>query len=235
MIDGCSIKGVRESNQDAFAIGVVHEGMMDIRLSSRGDEERFSDTTSLPEGCILILVADGMGGLSNGEQASFLTLNCFLEMINDVPIDTIDLTGKITDTVKRVSSDLRVYCPDSGSTIVGAIICGDVAWIFNVGDSKCIATDGSRIYRSEDHSPDQDCGSNYITAYMGMDGDFDVHIDLLYGFSSILLFSDGLNPLFIKEGFTVFDSVYTCDEMCQRSLDLGSTDNITCVMYSKGV
>lgn len=234
MIDGCSLVGCRDANQDAFATARVEDGTMLIRLYSHGEEENYSSETNLPDNSSVLLVADGMGGLENGEQASFLAIDSFLERLNSCFEERADLTDQITATIEYASSEVISNCPGSGTTLVGLINIGEVSWIFNVGDSKCIARSGERLFRSIDHSPDQSCQSNIITSYVGMEEGLQINIDVVYRCDSALLFTDGLNPLFLEEGFHLLDDTSGCEPMCQKAIEKGSTDNVTCVRYRFG-
>ncbi len=234
MIDGCSLIGVREMNQDAFATATVEDGTMAIRFYNRGEEEHYSSGTALPDGTQILLVADGMGGLENGEQASFLTIDSVLDRLNSGFEEHADLTDEIIAMIEYASSEVTANCPGSGSTLVGMIKIGEIAWIFNVGDSKCIARSGERLFRSIDHSPDQSCESSVVTSYMGMEEGLQINVDVVYRCDSALLFSDGLNPLFLESGFRLLDDPSDCRSMCQQAIDKGSTDNVTCVMYRSG-
>ena len=117
MIEFCSLKGVRDTNQDALAVITAARGTMDVRMIHHDGRDDYTDSTDMPDGMEILLVTDGMGGLENGDQASFLTLNFFLESLQSEFRERIDMTDEIRRIVQRTSDDVRDNCPGSGSTL----------------------------------------------------------------------------------------------------------------------
>ncbi len=230
MIDYCSLMGKRSQNQDALTVVTVSDGIMDVRMVHHDAPDDYTDSTDLPDGLEILLVADGIGGMEMGDQASFLTLTFFLENLQSGFQERMDMSEKIYETIQMVSADLRDNCPNSGSTLVGMMTMGRVSWVFNVGDSKCVLDTRGQHIRTEDHSPSQNCDTNIITAYIGMEGTVPVNIIPVGDCGNAVLFTDGLNPMFRERGLSIADSPETAEELCGMSIDKGSTDNVTCII-----
>ena len=124
---------VRENNEDCIAIGywVSQESME----SARG----FQHALDTPFACI---VADGMGGHNDGEQASLLVARSLARRLPAFGPE------KIAASVRAVNAELYAHTGENpalagmGSTVVGLAVHGASLAIFNVGDS--------RAYRIED-------------------------------------------------------------------------------------
>ena len=230
MIEYCSLKGLRENNQDALAVITVRDSNMEVRTVHHDEPDDYTDSTPLPEGTELLLVADGMGGLAEGDQASYLTLTFFLDNLQSGFEERIDMSGRIQEVIQRTSPDLRDNCPDSGSTLVGLMTVGRISWMFNVGDSKCLLDTHGRRVRSVDHSATQDCDSNIINAYIGMEGEVPANIVPIGDCGNAILFTDGLNPVFLERGLDLVDSKESAEFLCRQAIQKGSQDNVTCIV-----
>jgi protein phosphatase len=118
---------VRENNEDCIAIGfwVSQETLESAR--------RFDHVLDQPFACI---VADGMGGHNDGEQASLLVARSLARRLSASGLENI------ASSVRSVNAELYAQIRDNpssasmGSTAVGfAAYKGKLA-IFNVGDSR---------------------------------------------------------------------------------------------------
>ena len=118
---------VRDNNEDCIAIGFwVSQETME---AARG----FEHALDLPFACI---VADGMGGHNDGEQASLLVARNLARRLT--------LTGpkKIDASMRAVNAELFAHVGENpalagmGSTAVGLVAHGSRLAIFNVGDSR---------------------------------------------------------------------------------------------------
>lgn len=230
MIDACSLQGPRENNEDAFMAVAVCDGEMDVRFTHHGSADDYTDSTSLPDGIEILLVSDGMGGLNDGEQASYLTLMLLLDELQSSLEDRMDLSEVIRGAVSRTSEGLRDNCPGSGATLVGMITSGYVSWVFNVGDSRCVMRADLGTLSTKDHSYK---GSSGLTSFIGVEGGPDVNITVVGGVTDAVLFSDGLYPLFDSVGMAILDSTDSAESLCERAIELGSKDNTTCVVVHR--
>ena len=118
---------VRENNEDCIAIGywVSQETMESART--------FHHQLDLPFVCI---VADGMGGHNDGEQASLLVARGIARRLPAFGSD------KIASSVRAVNAELYAHVGEHpelagmGSTAVGLAVHDKSLVVFNVGDSR---------------------------------------------------------------------------------------------------
>jgi serine/threonine protein phosphatase PrpC len=126
---------VRENNEDCLAIG--YWTSQESMEAARG----FRHTLDEPFACV---VADGMGGHNDGEQASLLVARSLARRLPALGPE------KIVSSVRAVNAELYAHVGENpalagmGSTAVGLAVHGTGVAIFNVGDS--------RAYRVADHS-----------------------------------------------------------------------------------
>ena len=93
----------------------------------------------------LFIVADGMGGHLNGREASRiaieqLTTTILRALTTGLPLDDATLRRLLKEGVKHADETLRTRNLnerlDMGTTITGALLVNDMAYIVNVGDSR---------------------------------------------------------------------------------------------------
>jgi serine/threonine protein phosphatase PrpC len=93
----------------------------------------------------LFIVADGMGGHLNGQEASRLTIEIMateiLQAMNSVqPLDDATLRSLLANSVEHASAQLRDNNVnkrlDMGTTITAALVVDDIGYVVNVGDSR---------------------------------------------------------------------------------------------------
>ncbi len=118
---------VRDNNEDCIAIGfwVSQETLEAAR--------RFDNALDLPLACV---VADGMGGHNDGEQASLLVAQNLSRRL------TVSGTDKIDVAMRAVNAELFAHVGKNpqlagmGSTAVGLVAHEGRIGVFNVGDSR---------------------------------------------------------------------------------------------------
>jgi len=112
--------GSRESQQDCFIISDI------------------SNTELCEQKGILGVVADGMGGMADGAEASAIVSRTMLQYFNEVPssgrpeLDLLNMVNIANDNVCRYMTGRD----PGGSTVVAAIIQGDHFHWITVGDSR---------------------------------------------------------------------------------------------------
>lgn len=111
----------------------------------------------------LFMVADGMGGHSDGELASATVVRVSAtQLLNKVylPIltkadmaDRTPITEALDDAFQLAHSNLIEDIPTGGTTLTAAVIIGNLAHIAHVGDSRIYIISEDRIEQlSRDHS-----------------------------------------------------------------------------------
>ena len=148
-----------------------HQGKRDYQEDSFGFSDTSSDIT-LKKG-ILAVVADGMGGLTNGKQVSSQVVSSLLEWFNSensICNNSLDIKNAVT----HINADIcRTFCVNgrvtSGSTIVTAFIKnGTLSWLC-VGDSRIYLKRGGRLYQlNEDHDLLNNLLDLYISGEYGL-------------------------------------------------------------------
>jgi len=124
--------GARENQEDAFAFSDLGDGKL---VATKG---------------ILAILADGMGGLANGEQASQAAVNTFLREYNDK--EENEAAAKFLLRAATVANaavfDLAYNNGDEielGTTLVAALINGNSMHTISVGDSRIYLFDQENL------------------------------------------------------------------------------------------
>lgn len=122
------IKRAKEPNQDNI---LVIEGI------------RIVEGRAQPWG--LFIVADGMGGHLNGQEASRIAIEIVATTALQVlttsqPLTEESVLSLLRDGVQKASVELRrrnlADRQDMGTTLTGAVVVDDMAYVMNVGDSR---------------------------------------------------------------------------------------------------
>jgi len=228
-IDACSLKGRRPGNEDSYLIAEAEAGRMRVDMFHHDAADGYEFSANLPDGTLLLIVADGVGGAPNGEDASYIASTHFLDNLDGYWGDGGDAPSAILSAARSTSSSVSVAFPGSASTIVGLLFVGNRCWAFNAGDSRCVADDGGEVFVTRDHVLEE--GSNAITSYMGArDPDVRIH-EFSIPPSRAVLFSDGLQPCLPASARSILDYPGTASALCHKAFECGSTDNITCIIY----
>ncbi len=209
---------------------------------------------TLPDGRMLMAVADGMGGHAAGEVASALALETLSDAVQQ---------GQALDDAFRLANErVHVKARDPGkqgmgTTLVAMLLDGDSYQIANVGDSRCYLVDGDGARRiTEDHSfvteaikrgqsEEQAMASQWkdvLTRCIGTEPE--VEVDLFGPFpvdpnTAILLCSDGLykvlsdadlSGMFAKSG----GPRGAAQSLVANAYEAGSDDNISVAIAEFG-
>lgn len=198
----------------------------------------------------VFLVADGMGGHSQGEVASQTVVDAFLGFSTRTWLTSDDLV----DAVQRASNDINRLAGQGrspGSTLSGVALTvqsGMPCWlVFNIGDSRTfLFRDDGLTQISVDHSAAvrakaagaPPVAQNVITRALGAGLALPVAdqwlIPALQG-DRVLVCSDGLtnevSPELISATLMSFDDPQdVANSLVQAALNAGGRDNITVVV-----
>jgi protein phosphatase len=161
---GISDRGrVRQTNQDQFLIAGLNRGML-VRQTSLDVADQTQLNGELQGQ--LLLVADGMGGLSNGDRASELAvrtvtsyvLNTMSWFLSLDPEREDDLVDDLVAALARCEATLRGDDgePDPrrmGTTLTMAYVLWPRLYVVHAGDTRCyLFRDGELRQLTEDHS-----------------------------------------------------------------------------------
>ena len=210
---------------------------------------------TLPDGRVLVAVADGMGGHAAGGVASALAL----EVLREAVIDGADLATGCVLANGRVYAQASAE-PDKlgmGTTLVTMLADGHEFVIANVGDSRAYRIDSDGVHRlTEDHSYVAEAirggqseeearrspWRNALTRAIG--SGLDVKVDVfgpfpLEGDLVVLLCSDGLFKALsdgeIRQLFAASaDAGDAARALVAAAYEAGSDDNITVVVAEHG-
>lgn len=227
---------LRQSNQDAYAIGELTQGAWAV-------------------------VCDGMGGHLGGNVASAMARDVITDRIKDnvrINMSAVSVRNMLESAIVTANADIydrshkEASLAGMGTTCVAAVCINSVAVIANVGDSRCYLLRGDTITQlTKDHSYVQalvDAGTitpeeanehhmkNMITRALGLEDDIDVDffdVEITEG-DRLLLCSDGLTNhvsnekmLNLINGSEAFDYA---DKLVKEANKNGGTDNITVVV-----
>lgn len=209
----CQHIGARGSQQDAFGFS---------------DKD---DLAFVAHGGVVAVVADGMGGMANGGEASHLAVRAFLHAYmakladETVPIALHRALDEANQTVITLSHDVGEE--NVGTTLVAAVIHGDDLHWVSVGDSRLyLWRKGQLTQLSEDHiyakDLDRDAANGHIsredaenhperpslTSYLGLDPlemiDQNPMPFTLFAGDRLFLCSDGLYAALEENEFSLF-------------------------------
>jgi len=235
----------RESNEDDFLC---------VDLSR--------EIETLKASVYLLLVADGVGGHQGGDQASSLaseTLRTFLRARLSKPAASLDWPNLLEEAC--LEANTRIFAraaQDSalngmGSTLVAALVVGNLAFLVNVGDSRAYLVRRKEIRQlSQDHSwaeeqrrmrslseeeINQSPFKHMITRSLGYEASVKVDsFRISLGEDEyLLLCTDGLYGILTdREMWKVFKKQKEVERICRRLIQeadqAGSKDNITAVV-----
>ena len=226
---------VRQQNQDAFAI------------------------RNLPDGRVIALVCDGMGGARAGNIASAMAVKLFTE-------EFLRTSGREEERMRKAAAlaNREVFqrslrdedCAGMGTTLVAALAGEGGAVILNEGDSRAYHINQEGIVLvTRDHSLVADLvergeltreearrhpNKNLITRALGADPDLmaDCFRQSLEPGEYLLLCSDGLSNI-VTEQEMLYEVIHGegDESCCQRLLDIalsrGAPDNVTAVLIRR--
>lgn len=216
-----------------------NEDYLDIRRSAHG---------------LLLVVCDGMGGHRGGERASRLAAEKFAGTVTAAAegedIETLLRRG--VDTANQaITEEAQANAEYSGmgTTLVAALLRGEIAHIVNVGDSRAYRYESGTLERiTRDHSHVWELVEqgviteeaaeihpqrNVITrALGGRNAEPDIYEIRLGPGDILLLCTDGLHGMIQAHDIAAAlaahaDPARTCDDLVERALAAGGRDNVS--------
>jgi PPM family protein phosphatase len=232
---GITHKGtVRDNNEDCIAIGFwVSQETLDVAKS-------FEHALDLPFACV---VADGMGGHNDGEQASLLVAKNLARRL------TVSGTEKVDMAMRAVNAELFAHVGKNpelagmGSTAVGLAAHGARLAIFNVGDSRAyklgekglmqLSTDDSMVQNWKAGSG-KERTTMLLQCFGGRDTFTDiqphVHTEPCVPGSTYLLCCDGLYETLPEDRMAALigeDLQQSAEALLRAALEGKARDNVT--------
>lgn len=128
------LEKLEQEKKNAITVGRAHN------IGARPSQQDSMGTTPVYQGQgILAVVADGMGGLSGGDQVSQRIVMDMLSMGAQIPMGQMD--GILLQMVNRVNENVNAMLgPEglykSGSTLVAVLACDGMFQWLSVGDSR---------------------------------------------------------------------------------------------------
>lgn len=243
-ITASTMQGRRESNQDSYGWVAVSSGAM-LGSTSYGDIEPASD---MRDDFLLAVVCDGMGGLTDGAEASRLVVEGMIDWaVISAEIDTDEARRSMLDRIAEMERMVMNWYPGSGTTL-SAVLASEHRWMsIHLGDSRCYAFSKDGSWRTEDHSPteamfrkgiisedDMHHGpmGNVLSAYIGDDhADKTVIEEIPHGWNRLVLCTDGAFSNIDSELFkNISSQAPNAEWIISSGYDAGSKDNITAIV-----
>ena len=233
--------------------GITHRGVV------REQNQDSYAWQRLPDGRIIALVCDGMGGARAGNVASTMATELFMEQFDpNVPASDADLARmeRAAACANEAIFHRSIHdeaCSGMGTTLVAVLTGEREALILNEGDSRAYYVAPEGIVRiTRDHSLVEDLvergelteeqarihpHKNLITRALGSEPTLrcDSFRRKLDPGSYLLLCSDGLSNL-VSDQEILYEVIHGEDDAscCHRLLDIalhrGAPDNVTAVL-----
>ena len=225
---------VRDNNQDCIAIGFW------ISQETLDAARQFDQALDQPFACI---VADGMGGHSDGEKASLFVAKSLVRRL------LTQGTAGIVASMRAVNAELFAETRENpegegmGSTVVGLAAHMEQLAIFNIGDSRAYKlVEGKLTQMSLDHSMQQNwkAGSGVerntklLQSFGGRKAftDIEPHVVLepCAAGSTYLICCDGLYETLLEEEMAALigkDLKASAEALLRAALEKKARDNVT--------
>ena len=208
----------------------------------------------------LLAVADGMGGLEQGEVASQLAIQLLNDLFaqerpDDVALALKQAYRRANEAIYRQASEAAQAA--MGTTLVSAVIRGKYATIANVGDSRAYLIRANQLTQvTQDHSVVADRVArgeiredearvspqrNLLTQALGTHESLDRRMPSVYELTllpedRLLLCSDGFFDVLVDDDYLLNVSVDDPQGSAVRLAELatrrGTTDNVSAVVVA---
>lgn len=227
----------------------------------REQNQDYYDIERIDPNLGLGIVCDGMGGAKAGNVASRLAVETFLEKARSIPLELWRTEPEAILHSAAEQANEAVYfragtdndCRGMGTTMVAALVTGEMAYLLNIGDSRAYLVRSEGITRiTRDHSvvealvargeitPEQarqHPQKNLITRVLGGESKLraDLYRQALSPGDTLLLCSDGLTNM-VTDQEILYEVLHggPMEDCCRRLLDItltrGASDNVTIVL-----
>ncbi|MFI3324761.1 MAG: Stp1/IreP family PP2C-type Ser/Thr phosphatase [Clostridia bacterium] len=230
---------VRNSNQDAYAFGIVSDN------------------------CCWSVVCDGMGGANGGNVASEIAVNTAQTILKEKMQESLtedELIELSSVCISKANTNVFAKAFDEpslkgmGTTMIVTLVNGDDICISHVGDSRVYRFSDDKVVQiTQDHSYVQELVNrgeitketarvhphrNIITRSVGIHSTVEIDSALIKANAKdlIILCSDGLSSYLTEEDFEriIKDNEIEnlCDVLIEFALKKGGADNITVSVIS---
>lgn len=228
----------------------------DIGHQRKENQDRVAKFTA-PDGTLLVVVADGIGGSRSGDVAAQITVDHLGRQFQAVsPNSSLEAIRWFAREVQLINDEILQKSTENpkyqgmGTTLVAAIIFDQAMVVANIGDSRgYVLHDNLLTQVTIDHSLVNELvkhgditeeearnypQNNIITRAIGVSADARIEVnrfDLGAG-DQILLCSDGLSKMITREQMMgVLESDLSLTEKCSQLIKManeaGGPDNIT--------
>ncbi|TWU01620.1 PP2C family protein-serine/threonine phosphatase [Neorhodopirellula pilleata] len=143
---------------DSHRFGAGKPGHLVVFSRTCPDKDEPNDDSAavirLPDGALVMAVADGVGGAPLGYKASAIAVQCIAESLQD-RIDGSDLRPAILDGIERANAEILDMGTGAATTISIVEVQNRIARGYQVGDSMAmiVGQRGTMKWRSTSHSP----------------------------------------------------------------------------------
>lgn len=231
--------------QASTHIGLVRATNQDVALAEE-----------LPDGRLLLLVADGVGGLPGGEVASRTAVDAAAEAVRAGAAEEPEavLRVAIATANAAVRAGQQGHLDRMSTTLVAAVIRDRTAWVANIGDSRAYLVAGGEARQlTLDHSwveesiraglmdpgdPLAALSRHIITRAIGLEAEADVDVfgpvDVPAG-SALLLCTDGLHGVLDDQAIADVVAASGDDragDLVSAVLTAGAPDNVAISLYA---
>ena len=228
----------------------------DIGHQRKENQDRVAKFTA-PDGTLLVVVADGIGGNRSGDVAAQITVDHLGRQFQAAsPNSSLEAIRWFAREVQLINDEILQKSTENpqsqgmGTTLVAAIIFDQAMVVANIGDSRgYVLLDNLLTQVTIDHSLVNELvkhgditeeearnypQNNIITRAIGVSADARIEVnrfDLGAG-DQILLCSDGLSKMITREQMMgVLESDLSLTEKCSQLIKManeaGGPDNIT--------
>jgi PPM family protein phosphatase len=195
------------------------------------------DPQVLQEYGALFLLADGVGGLSHGEQYSQQAVQTICDMYYQTPAHNV--AERLARVLRAVNSQLHALEQGGASTIVAAVFHGDSLTVANAGDSPAYIITPHQIRKlTIDHVVDDPNNPKSKRLFRALGYESAMTVDTVTGRicpgMRLLLCSDGLTRYYTDEQLQSecqpYNASHTVESLVHGAYLRGGIDNISAIV-----